>query len=76
MNEESNFYELSAVVHRAITERWSAHRLGNEILAHFYGQVPLFGGERAFWRDILEGCLENVRWTALARRALREAAAA
>lgn len=76
MNDDSNYYELSALVHQAIAEEWKPRQLGDELLKHFYAQIPLFGGEPAFWRDVLDQCLEKVNWTSLARRALKEAAAA
>lgn len=75
MNHPTNFYELSEVVHRSIEEKWRLHVLGEEIMKHFYAQVPYFGAP-ALWMEVLDACLEDVDWTALARRALREAEAA
>ncbi len=71
MNHETNFYDLSEILHQALEEDVSATEVGNRIARYFYEQAPFFG-EDALWVELLDGCLENVGWTALARRAIAE----
>lgn len=69
MNDDTNFYELSAIIHNALEEGVKPVEIGSRLMKYFYDQTPFFG-EDAFWVELLDGCMERVGWTALARRAI------
>jgi hypothetical protein len=71
MNHETNFYDLSAIIHDALEQGEKPAEIGNRLMRYFYDQTPFFG-EDSFWVELLGVCMERVGWTALARRAIAE----